>query len=142
MKVTLTPGLTHEFSYRVPEDKTVPHVYREAEILRDMPPVFATAFLVGLIEWACMETIRDYLEADEQSLGTAIAVTHTAATPVGFSVKVTTRVESVEGRRVRFSVRAEDDAELIGEGTHERFVIARQRFLDGVAKKRARLGKA
>jgi fluoroacetyl-CoA thioesterase len=107
-----------------------------------MPPVFATAFLVGLIEWACMETIRDYLEADEQSLGTAIAVTHTAATPVGFSVKVTTRVESVEGRRVRFSVRAEDEAELIGEGTHERFVIARQRFLDGVAKKRARLGKA
>jgi len=133
----LDPGLTHEFSYRVPKEKTVPFVFQEAELFRSMPPVFATAFMVGLVEWACMDAIQSYLEPGEQTVGTAIAVSHTAATPVGFGIKVSLRVESVEGRRIRFQVRVEDDVEVIGEGTHERFVIGRERFMGGLEKKAA-----
>jgi len=134
----LDPGLTHEFSYRVPKEKTVPYVFQEAEPFQTMPPVFATAFMVGLVEWACIDALQKYLEPGEQTVGTAIAVSHTAATPVGFGVKVALRVESVEGRRIRFHVRVEDDAEVIGEGTHERFVIVRERFMAGLEKKAAK----
>jgi fluoroacetyl-CoA thioesterase len=133
----LDPGLTHEFSYRVTKEKTVPFVFPEAELFRTMPPVFATAFMVGLVEWACMDAIQSYLEPGEQTVGTAIGVSHTAATPVGFGIKVSLRVESVEGRRIRFQVRVEDDVEVIGEGTHERFVIGRERFMGGLEKKAA-----
>jgi fluoroacetyl-CoA thioesterase len=100
-----------------------------------MPPVFATAYLVGLIEWACMELLQPHLEPGEQSLGTAIAVTHTAATPVNLSVNVEVLVERVDARRVAFRVKAHDDLDVIGEGTHERFVIDRERFLKRVAEK-------
>ncbi len=55
MDETLQPGLEYEFSYTVPENKTVPHLYPEAELFGEMPNVFATGFLVGLIEWACAE---------------------------------------------------------------------------------------
>ena len=142
MKPTLAVGQLRDFSYRVPEDKTVAHVFEGERLFVDMPPVFATAYMVGLIEWVCMQALEAHLEPGEQSVGTAIHVTHTAATPVGLTVKVTVRVSGIQGRRVRFDVRAEDDAELIGEGTHERFVIVRERFLEGVAKKRDRFGKA
>lgn len=142
MKPTLAVGQLREFSYRVPEEKTVVHVFEGERLFVDMPPVFATAYMVGLIEWVCMQALEAHLEPGEQSVGTAVNVTHTAATPVGLTVKVTVRVSGIQGRRVRFDVRAEDDAELIGEGTHERFVIVRERFLEGVAKKRERFGKA
>ena len=142
MKPTLAIGQLREFSYRVPEEKTVAHVFEGERLFVDMPPVFATAYLVGLFEWVCMQALEPHLEPGEQSVGTAIDVTHTAATPVGLTVKVTVRVSGMQGRRVRFEVRAEDDAELIGEGTHERFVILRERFVEGVAKKREQFGKA
>jgi fluoroacetyl-CoA thioesterase len=138
MKPTLEPGFVHELSYRVPETKTVPHVYEESELFRAMPPVFATAFLVGLVEWACMQVLEPHLEPGEQSLGTHVDLSHRAPTPVGLLVKVSVRVEEIEGRRVRFAVRVADDAEVVSEGSHERFVIARERFLSGVTKKAER----
>jgi fluoroacetyl-CoA thioesterase len=138
MKPTLRAGLTSTFSYRVPATKTVPHVYPESDLFRPMPPVFATAFMVGLLEWACMEAIRDHLDPGEQSVGTAIRTTHTAATPPGLTVTVDVRVEEVEGRRIAFSVKARDDVEAIGEGTHARYVIDPGRFLAKLREKTAR----
>ncbi|HEX2730585.1 MAG TPA: thioesterase family protein [Polyangiaceae bacterium] len=135
MKSTLVAGLGQSLTYTIPVEKTVPHVYRESELFRAMPPVFATAYLVGLIEWACMELLQPHLEPGEQSLGTAIAVTHTAATPVNLSVNVEVLVERVDARRIAFRVKAHDDLDVIGEGTHERFVIDRERFLKRVAEK-------
>ena len=128
MKPTLGAGLAGTFQYRVPPEKTVPHVYPESAIFRAMPPVFATAYMVGLLEWACMEAMQPHLDAGEQSVGTGIAVTHSAATPPGFTVTVDVTLTRVEGRRLAFSVRAHDGVEVIGEGTHDRFVIERSRF--------------
>jgi fluoroacetyl-CoA thioesterase len=135
MKPSLSPGLEFTFRYRVPEDKTVPHLYPEAPLFQEMPKVFATGFMVGLLEWACIEAIRPHLDPGEQSVGTAISVTHTAATPPGLTVTVELRLLEVEGRRLAFSVKAHDGVDPIGEGRHERFVIDRDRFVRKVEEK-------
>ncbi|HSM93706.1 MAG TPA: thioesterase family protein [Anaeromyxobacteraceae bacterium] len=141
MKPTLAPGLKSTFVYVVPEDKTVPHVFAESERFRDMPHVFATAFMVGLLEWACMEAMHPHLDPGEQSVGTGIWVTHGAATPPGLTVTVDVALVAVEGRRLTFEVRAHDGVDLIGEGKHERFVIDREKFVKRVeAKRLAALG--
>jgi fluoroacetyl-CoA thioesterase len=128
MKPTMAAGLTHTLQYRVPPEKTVPHVFRESELFREMPPVFATAFMVGLLEWACMEAMKPHLGPGEQSVGTGIWVTHTAATPPGMTVTVEVKLTHVEGRRLLFEVSAHDGVDPIGSGTHERFVIDGARF--------------
>jgi len=86
MKDTLQNGLTFTHRYQVPQNKTVPYVFEESDLFQDMPPVFATAFMVGLMEWACMEALRPYMDDGEISLGTNICVTHSAATPPGMQV--------------------------------------------------------
>lgn len=137
MKPSFVPGLRFEFSYRVPEQKTVPHVYPESPLFQAMPPVFATAFLVGLFEWACMEAMQPHLEEGEQSVGVDIRVSHIAATPPGLTVRVQVEVEAVDGRKLSFRVSAHDGVESIGEGTHQRVVIQSARFLQKVAQKAA-----
>jgi len=135
MKASLRLGLVSEFRYRVPEDKTVPHVYPESDLFRSMPEVFATAYLVGLVEWACMELLRPHLEEGEQSVGTQVELSHSAATPPGLTVTLKVEVEEVNGRRVRFKVAAHDGIEPIGKGRHERFVIDPSRFMAKVKEK-------
>ncbi len=137
MKTTLRAGLSSEFSYRVPEEKTVPHVYPESDLFRAMPRVFATAYMVGLVEWACMEAMRPHLDPGEQSVGVDVRLSHSAATPPGLTVTVQVYVEKVEGRRIRFSAKAHDGVEPIGEGTHERFIIDPDRFEAKVKRKAA-----
>lgn len=137
MKPTLAAGLASTFRYVVPEDKTVPHVYPESARFREMPAVFATAYLVGLLEWACIEAMQPHLDAGEQSVGTGVWVTHGAATPPGFTVTVDVSLMKVDGRRLTFSVRAHDGVDTISEGTHERFVIDRARFVRKVEEKAA-----
>jgi fluoroacetyl-CoA thioesterase len=138
MKPTLRPGLTHEFRYRVPEDKTVPHLYPEAALFQVMPHVFATGFMVGLVEWACIDAIAPHLDPGEQSVGVDVRLTHEAATPPGFTVTVKLALERVEGRRLAFTAEAHDGVDLICRGTHERFVIDPERFNRKLAEKAAR----
>ena len=135
MKETLKPGLTHRFTYRVPPDKTVPHLYPEVAEFQAMPTVFATGFMGGLMEWTCMQLIAPHLEAGEGSLGVHIDVSHTAATPPGLTVTVDTECVAVDGRRLTFKVKAHDGVDLIGEGRHQRFVVAWDKFHARVAEK-------
>jgi fluoroacetyl-CoA thioesterase len=102
-----------------------------------MPPVFATAYMVGLLEWACMEAIQPHLDAGEQSVGTGVWVTHTAARPPGLTVTVEVTVQKVEGRKIGFAVRLHDGVDPIGEGTHERFAIDGERFARKAREKAA-----
>ena len=140
MKDTLKPGLTYQFRFRIPPDKTVPRLYPESAAFQQMPEVLATGFLVGLLEWACIEAIRPHLDwPREQSLGTHVSFSHLAATPPGFTVTVEVRLDKVEGRKLSFSVSAHDGADRISEGTHERFVIDAAKFNAKVAEK-ARAG--
>jgi fluoroacetyl-CoA thioesterase len=139
MKDTLRPGLTHEFRFRVPENKTVPHLYPEAQEFQVMPRVLATGFMVGLLEWACIQAINPHLDwPNEQSVGTLVNFSHTAATPPGMNVTVRVKLESVEGRKLTFSVTADDGIDKISEGTHERFVIDAAKFNSKLAAKAER----
>ena len=136
MKDSLKAGLTHRFQFTIPPTKTVPHLYPESESFRQMPEVLATGYLVGLLEWACIEALRPHLDwPREQSLGTRINVSHLAATPPGLTVTVDVRLDRVEGRKLSFAVSAHDGADKISEGTHERVVIDHARFAAKVADK-------
>ena len=138
MKPSLTQGLKHSFSYQVPPTKTVPHLYDEAPQLQVMPDVFATGFLVGLMEWTCVQLLEPHLDEGEGSLGTHIDVSHKSATPVGFTVTVEPECIELRGPRAKFKVSAHDGVDEIGAGTHERFIVAWDRFNRGVAAKQAR----
>ncbi len=135
MKESLQPGLEYTHTYRVPENKTVPHLYPESKIFQEMPEVLATGFMVGLIEWACMEALAPHLEPGEGSVGTLVNVTHTAATPPGMEVTVHVRCLEVDGQRTVWEIEARDEVDVIGKGTHERFCIDIDRFNARVAKK-------
>jgi len=129
MKPTLRDGLVHTLRYRVPAHRTVPALYPEAGAFTRMPEVLATGYLVGLLEWACMEAVGPHLEAPhELTLGTHIDVSHRAATPPGLEVTVQVRLTRITGRRLHFEVRAHDGVDLISSGTHERAVVDRRAF--------------
>jgi fluoroacetyl-CoA thioesterase len=138
MKPTLKPGLTHRFAYRVPADKTVPNLYPEVADFQAMPRVFATGYMVGLMEWACMQLMAPHLDAGEGSLGVHIDVNHTAATPPGFTITVDVECTEVVGKRISFKVKAHDGVDQIGAGRHERFVVSWDRFNSNVAAKAAK----
>jgi len=135
MKPTLKPGLKHSFSYVVPENKTVPYTYPESPIIAQMPKVFATGFMIVLMEWTCTQLMAPHLDVGEGSLGTHVDVSHMAATPPGLSVRVDVEVVEVQGRKIMFKVSAHDGIDLIGEGRHERVVVAWDRFKAKVAEK-------
>ena len=138
MKPSLTAGLTHRFAYTVPVAKTVPYLYEESPELAVMPEVFATGFMVGLMEWTCVQLLAPHLDPGEGSLGVHIDVVHKAATPVGFTVTVEAECLEVRGPRAKFALRAHDGIDEIGSGTHERFIVNWDRFNRSVAAKAAK----
>ena len=93
-----------------------------------LPPVLATPVMIMVMENAALNAMKPYLGANESALGTRVDVRHLAATPAGRYVTGEAEVTKVDGRRVEFTVRATDGAELIGTGTHERVVIDLAKF--------------
>lgn len=129
MKETLKPGIESEFTFRIPGSKTVPALYPESAEFQAMPEVFATGYLVGFLEWACIKAVNPHLNwPQEQTVGTHIDVSHIAATPVGFDVTAKVRLIEVDGRKLVFEVEAHDGVDVISKGTHERYVINKDKF--------------
>jgi fluoroacetyl-CoA thioesterase len=136
MKTSLTAGITHVFKYTVPDSRTVPHLYPEAAEFQDMPQVFATGFLVGLIEWTCIQAINPHIDwPEEQTVGIGINLNHTAATPPGLTVTVTVHLVEVAGKRLVFEYEATDGIDSICEGSHERFIINSKKFAEKLKAK-------
>lgn len=130
MKEQLMPRLEHEFKFQVPKSKTLPALYPESDEFRSMPEVLATGYLVGLLEWACIEAVNPYLDwPRDQTLGTHINVSHEAATPPGFEVVVKVKLVKVNERHLTFDVEDSDDIDSICHGTHERLVVNADRFI-------------
>jgi len=129
MKDTLKPGIESTFTFHLPGTKTVPALYPESKEFQEMPEVFATGYLVGFLEWACIQAVNPHLDwPREQTVGTHIDVSHVAATPAGFTVTANVKLVEVDKRRLVFEVEAHDGVELISKGTHERFVINKDKF--------------
>lgn len=138
MKDSLKIGIQYQHTFVVPQNKTVPALYPEAEEFIAMPEVFATGFLVGFLEWACIKLVNPHLDwPREQTVGTHIDVSHQAATPHGSTVTANVELIEIDGRRLVFKVEARDDVEVISIGTHQRFIIDREKFEAKVANKKA-----
>ena len=118
----VTPGLTGSAEILVGTRDTAPHVGS------GKVKVLATPVMVSLMEESALNAVEGLLPPGHQTVGTRLDITHVAATPVGLRVKATAEVTRVEGRRITFHVWAEDEAERIGEGTHERIVVEVARF--------------
>jgi fluoroacetyl-CoA thioesterase len=136
MYPTLKPGLTLEFDYVVPENKTVPYIYPESEEFQQMPRVFSTGFMIGLIEWACVKFLNEHIDwPKEQSVGIDVNLNHTAATPPGLTVTVKGELAEVDGKRLVFNVEAHDGVDQITKGTHQRFIINAEKFIKKAEEK-------
>jgi len=96
--------------------------------------VFATPMMIALMESAACKCLAVGLEADQTSVGTAINVEHTAASPLGAEITATAVIVGIEGRKITFAVSACDAKGEIGRGTHERFIVSVDRFLAKVEK--------
>ena len=98
--------------------------------------VFGTPAMIALMEKTALKSIEAYLDEGEGSVGTALDVKHTAATPVGMTVTCESELIAVDRRRLTFRVFTRDEAGAIGEGTHERFVINNEAFMKKADEKR------
>ena len=92
--------------------------------------VFATPCMVALMEGAACEAIAEALSETQTTVGTALNIEHTAATPVGLEVRAEAEVTAVEGKVITFSVTAFDESGEIGHGTHKRVIVNSQKFLE------------
>lgn len=129
MKNSLKIGLKYTHQFVVTPAKTVPALYPESPEFVAMPAVFATGYLVGFLEWACILAVNPHLDyPHEQTVGTHIHVSHLAATPAGLTVTANVELIAIDGRKLTFKVEACDDINVISSGTHERFIINRARF--------------
>ena len=91
--------------------------------------VFATPCMTALMEQAAYTSLLPFLDAGQGTVGTKLDISHVSATPVGMKVRAESEVTAVDGKKISFRVAAYDETGLIGEGTHERFIIAEERFL-------------
>jgi fluoroacetyl-CoA thioesterase len=138
MNTEIIPGITHSLSLQVSDRLLVTAVSPDFPGFAGLPPVFATAFLVGFMEWACIEALRPYLPAGKNTVGTHVYLSHVAPTPAGMTVTAKVELIEVKDRTLRFRVDCFDECDLIGSGFHERTLIDTGRFMAKVAEKAAR----
>lgn len=125
----LKPGLTATVEIVVGTRDTAAHV-GSGKI-----GVLATPILVTLLESAALQAVERFMPPGQQTVGTRLDISHTAATPVGMRVRAHAELIRVEGRKLTFRLHAEDEGEPIAEGTHERLIISVERFDQRMQKK-------
>lgn len=118
----LSIGIKHENTIKVTEELT-------AKVLGSGTlDVYATPAMIALMEKTAMESVGQYLEEGQGTVGININVDHVSASPIGATIKCISELTGVDGRKLSFFVSAFDDAGLIGEGTHQRFIIKNESF--------------
>lgn len=130
MTTPLSPGQSGEVEITVTPDRTADALGNRGV------QVFATPFLVALLEEAAIQAMTPSVPPGGGSVGTAVELKHLAATPVGMKVRAKATVLETDGKRVLFRVEAWDAQEKVAEGRHERFVVGNlERFLERAMKK-------
>jgi predicted thioesterase len=110
-------GMSAERRLVVPPERTVGH------FVKGMPMVYATPMMILEMEMTSGDAIRDHLAPGWTTVGTEVNIKHLAASPVGATVRTTSKVIAVERRVVRFEVEAFDGERKIGEGRHARGLV-------------------
>jgi fluoroacetyl-CoA thioesterase len=130
----IKPGIEHTFTYTVPESKMIPEVFPESDYFQEMPDVLASGYYVALVEWACIEMLEPYLDwPEEQTVGTHFDLSHEVPTPSGTTITIDVQITDVEGRQLTIDVDAKDEVERIGQGTHKRYIVDREQFVDSIS---------
>jgi fluoroacetyl-CoA thioesterase len=143
MRPGLVIGEPHVIRYTVPASQTGPNLLPGRAEFRRSEPVFATGFMVGLMEAPCMAAVYPHLEAGEATVGTLIDMSHLRASLPGMSLRAEARAIEIDGRSVRFVVLVEDGAgDVVAAGVHALQVIDVARFRDRLAAKELRLRRA
>jgi predicted thioesterase len=129
MDTNITVGMIGEKKDVVTKDNTAIQ-YGSGSI-----PVYATPAMVGLMEGASINAVDPHLAEGMSTVGIELMIKHIAATPVGMAVRATAEVSEIDGKRLVFTVKAFDDKEQIGSGTHVRYIVSVQKFLQKVESK-------
>jgi fluoroacetyl-CoA thioesterase len=132
MKTSLRPGVSRVSRLMIDHARTIGFLGEECR-------TYATPSMILDIEETCRDLIVEHTDDGEDSVGTEVVIRHLAPTPLGLMVTVTVRILSVKGRRVQFEATVTDDLEVVGTGTHERFVIDKARTFNRLKAKTARL---
>lgn len=101
--------------------------------------VYGTPCMIALIEKTALESVNPYLEEGCGTVGTKLVVSHISATPIGMTIRCETELVEVDRRRLEFVAKVYDDAGLVGEATHQRFIVENEKFLKKAAEKKAGL---
>lgn len=127
MLIILKEGLSHTSHLLVSQnDSALSQGSGELEVL-------ATPRMIALMENAAMQAVAPALSLDETTVGGQISVTHLKPSPVGAEVSATAVLTQIDGRKLTFSLSASEGDKLIGEGTHIRFIVNREKFLSSLA---------
>ena len=99
--------------------------------------VFATPAMCALMEEAAQAAVQPHLEKGEGTVGISLSISHDAPSPMGSTITAKATVTAVEGRKITFNIEASDGVGIIGKGTHERFVINNEKFMEKVGTRKA-----
>ena len=119
----IAPGISAELSIIV-SDKDTASTYGSGLVA-----VYATPAMVGLMEGAAVKALEGRLPEEQTTVGGRIDVRHLAATPVGMRVRARAELVEIQGRKLTFRIEAWDEVEAIGEATHERFIVDKEKFI-------------
>lgn len=125
----LAVGISNEIDRDVTKENTA------AALGSGMLEVYATPAMVALMEETCMKSVQAEMDEGYGTVGTGLTIHHLSATPVGMKVRCISKLVEVDGRKLVFDVQAFDEAGLIGQGTHERFIIENEKFFAKANKK-------
>jgi len=101
-------------------------------------PVFATPAMIALMETTASTSVKPFLPDDSSTVGTVVNIQHVSATPVGMNVNCESELIEIDRKRLVFKLSVFDECGLIGEGTHERFIINKEMFLNKTKDKRGK----
>jgi fluoroacetyl-CoA thioesterase len=142
VKSTLAPGVSYRLQTQVNSHHLVPALFPDSPPIATMPRVLATAWLVALMEHACILALEPHLDVGEASVGTSIDLKHLAPTPEAVGISIEVGCIEVHKRRSVWSIVARDELEEIGRATHERIVVESHRFAGSLAAKEKLLAQA
>lgn len=127
--MTMEIGLKHRTEITVTENDTaIAHGSGSLKVL-------ATPAMAALMENTAMNCVASYLGEGETTVGTLLDIKHLSATPVGCAVSCECELTEIDGRRLVFKVTASDNKGIIGEGTHERFIVLAEKFMSKTRSK-------
>ncbi len=121
MKDSLAPGITHAKDVVTTDKMGVSH-------LGEGPGVLSTPFMIGLMEQTSLESVQPHLDENESTVGTMVHIWHRAAVKIGETVNISCNLLERDRRKLLFEVKVTHGDTVIGEGTHERFVVDLSKF--------------